>query len=95
MHPAKESYLCGMQLNHAVPQILSHLAIASLNPMQEAAADAILSKQDVLLLSPTGSGKTLGFLLPVFQQLKKEQNKVQCLILTPSRELAIQIENVF
>ncbi len=95
MHPAKESYLCGMQLNHAVPQILSHLAIASLNPMQEAAADAILSKQDVLLLSPTGSGKTLGFLLPVFQQLKKEQNKVQCLILTPSRELAIQIENVW
>ncbi len=84
-----------MQLNQAVPGILSNLAIASLNPMQESAADTILSKQDILLLSPTGSGKTLAFLLPVFQLLKKEENKVQCLILTPSRELAIQIENVW
>jgi len=84
-----------MQLNEPVSGILANLAITSLNPMQESASAAILSKQDVLLLSPTGSGKTLGFLLPVWQLLKSNETKVQCLILTPSRELAIQIEQVW
>ena len=63
--------------------------------MQEAAGAAILAEQDVLLLSPTGSGKTLAFLLPIVQLLNKDESKVQCLILTPSRELAIQIEQVW
>jgi len=84
-----------MQLNEPVSGILANLAITSLNPMQESASAAILSKQDVLLLSPTGSGKTMGFLLPVWQLLKSNETKVQCLILTPSRELAIQIEQVW
>ena len=84
-----------MQLNEPVSGILANLAISSLNPMQESASVAILSKQDVLLLSPTGSGKTLGFLLPVWQLLQSNETKVQCLILTPSRELAIQIEQVW
>ncbi len=63
--------------------------------MQESASAAILSKKEILLLSPTGSGKTLAFLLPLYQLLKKEEKGVQCLILTPSRELAIQIEQVW
>jgi len=84
-----------MQLNEPVSGILAKLAIKFLNPMQESASAAILSKQDVLLLSPTGSGKTLGFLLPVWQLLQSDNTRVQCLILTPSRELAIQIEQVW
>ena len=84
-----------MQLNEPVTGILANLAITSLNPMQESASAAILSKKDVLLLSPTGSGKTLAFLLPVWQLLQSNETKVQCLILTPSRELAIQIEQVW
>ena len=63
--------------------------------MQEAAETAILKNADVLLLSPTGSGKTLAFLLPVLQLLKLELEGVQCLIITPSRELALQIESVW
>jgi superfamily II DNA/RNA helicase len=66
-----------------------------LNTMQLSAAEAILSKKEILLLSPTGSGKTLGFLLPLLQLFKENEKKVQCLILTPSRELAIQIEQVW
>jgi superfamily II DNA/RNA helicase len=50
---------------------------------------------DTLLLAPTGSGKTLAFLLAIEALLDKETNLVQCLILTPSRELAIQIEQVW
>lgn len=78
-----------------IAQILSQFGITSLNPMQESASAAILSEKEVLLLSPTGTGKTLAFLLPVLQLLKMDEKRVQCLILTPSRELAIQIEHVW
>jgi len=63
--------------------------------MQEAASAAILADKDILLLSPTGSGKTLAFLLPVLQLLKKSVKGVQCMVLVPSRELAIQTEHVW
>ncbi len=78
-----------------IAQTLVPFGIVSLNAMQESASAAILAKKEVLLLSPTGSGKTLGFLLPVLQLLKPDEKKVQCLVLTPSRELAIQIEQVW
>ncbi|MFT4031326.1 MAG: DEAD/DEAH box helicase [Siphonobacter sp.] len=74
---------------------LSNLGIQALNPMQEAAHNAILRDPSILLLSPTGSGKTLAFLLPLLDILKPSQSAVQCLILTPSRELALQIEQVW
>jgi superfamily II DNA/RNA helicase len=76
-------------------QILSKLGIEALNPMQEAAHWAILQEKTTFLISPTGSGKTLAFLLPLLQILDPKKNTVQCLILTPSRELAMQIENVW
>ncbi len=80
---------------NTTPQILTNLGIEALNPMQEAAQNAIVADDDILLLAPTGSGKTVGFLLPILQLLKPDVNKVQCLILAPSRELAIQIEQVW
>ncbi len=75
--------------------ILKKLDISELNEMQVVANDCISANNDTLLLSATGSGKTLAFLLPVFSQLNPKGNKVQALILTPSRELAIQIEQVW
>ena len=84
-----------MHLNEKQSQILAQLAITELNPMQLAAGKAIRENHDTLLLSPTGSGKTLAFLLPIVEMLNSKEGKVQCLILTPSRELAIQIEQVW
>ena len=75
--------------------ILSHFNITELNQMQKATVEAIPGPDDVVLISPTGSGKTLGFLLPTLQLLEADKNNVQVLILVPSRELAIQIEQVF
>jgi len=63
--------------------------------MQQAALAALEKEGDLVLLSPTGSGKTLGFLIPLFQQLKADKPGVQALVLVPSRELALQIEKVF
>lgn len=75
--------------------IVSSLGIDKLNDMQIAAQDAIINSQNTLLLSPTGSGKTLAFLLPIFRLLKEDIKNVQCLVVVPSRELALQIEQVW
>lgn len=75
-------------------QILEKLNIYQLNPMQEAAISGILSTTNTMILSPTGTGKTLAFLLPILQLLDLESKEVQALILVPSRELALQIEQV-
>lgn len=74
--------------------ILRKLGIENLNPMQREAHKAIRSYSEVVLLSPTGTGKTLAFLLPIIAELNPELNEIQILILVPSRELAIQIEQV-
>ncbi len=74
--------------------ILNKLSIQKLNPMQLEASEAILKHSEIVLLSPTGTGKTLAFLLPVISELDANLEQVQVLILVPSRELAIQIEQV-
>jgi superfamily II DNA/RNA helicase len=84
-----------METRKNVKDILTNLEILDLNQMQLAAQAAIVNEEDILLLSPTGSGKTLAFLLPIFAMLDKLNPNVQCLILTPSRELALQIESVW
>ena len=84
-----------MNKKHHSNNILLNLGIESLNEMQETAQDVILNDNNILLLSPTGSGKTLAFLLPIFEMLQPEILSVQCLILVPSRELGLQIEQVW
>ncbi|MCV9387765.1 DEAD/DEAH box helicase [Reichenbachiella ulvae] len=74
--------------------ILNKLGIETLNPMQQAAHLAITEHPEVILLSPTGTGKTLAFLLPIIAALDPAVEGIQVLILVPSRELAIQIEQV-
>lgn len=78
-----------------IQKILANLKIEKLNEMQQAVLKMAETKSEIVLLSPTGSGKTLAFLLPVLSSLKTDVEGVQTLILVPSRELAMQIENVF
>jgi superfamily II DNA/RNA helicase len=82
--------------NHIKSQedILQKLNIQVLNPMQEEAIPLIENTANTILLSPTGTGKTLAFSLPLLTILDPESPDVQALILVPSRELAIQIEQV-
>lgn len=78
-----------------IQTILANLKIEQLNAMQQAAIDTYREGCDLILLSPTGSGKTLAYLLPLVSSLKSEVEGVQAVILVPSRELALQIEQVF
>jgi len=74
--------------------MLGKLGIKALNEMQNASIEAITNNPEIVLLSPTGSGKTLAFLLPVIASLDLTIEEVQCLIVVPTRELAMQIEQV-
>lgn len=76
-------------------KILSNFNIELLNEMQEATIAAFAKPNDLTLLSPTGSGKTFAFLLPLISLLHKELEMVQAVIVVPTRELALQIEGVF
>lgn len=78
-----------------IAKILQNLRIEDLNPMQTQVLEASNQKNNIILLSPTGSGKTLGFLLPLLDKLKLNVLGLQAIIIVPSRELALQIEDVF
>lgn len=88
-------YFCSLKLvMKRQERILNKLGITALNAMQEEANLAITAADNIILLSPTGTGKTLAFLLPIINALRDDIEGIQVLILVPSRELAIQIEQV-
>lgn len=80
-------------------QALAEMNYERPTPIQDLAVPAILTGKDVLGIAPTGSGKTASYVLPILTQLSKakpEKNRhIQSLILVPTRELAIQVEEVF
>jgi superfamily II DNA/RNA helicase len=82
-------------INAAHAEFLKNLGIAELNEMQTAVIEKATSTNNLMLLAPTGSGKTLAFLLPLVSKLRTDASGVQALIVAPSRELSLQIEQVF
>ena len=72
-------------------EALQAQGIVDPTPIQAMAIPEILAGRDLLGEAQTGTGKTLAFLLPMFDGLDPRLNQVQALILTPTRELAIQI----
>lgn len=70
------------------------LKIKSYNEMQEEAFQVIPEGNDTLLISKTGSGKTIAFLLPILVQVDPKIQRTQLIVIAPTRELALQITNV-
>jgi superfamily II DNA/RNA helicase len=81
--------------NSNPPFSLEKLGISSLNEMQQQMLESSKTNPEIILHAPTGSGKTVAFLLTALEKLNKEQTSVQLLIISPTRELSIQIEDVF
>ncbi len=92
-----EDYLCGMQdkLTGHSTELLKNLSIAELNTMQRTVIEKVASTGNFMVLAPTGSGKTLAFLIPLVSKLRPDGHGVQALVVVPSRELALQVEQVF
>ncbi|EDV21759.1 uncharacterized protein TRIADDRAFT_30218 [Trichoplax adhaerens] len=78
---------------------IQSLGFQTMTPVQSATIPAFLSYKDVVVEAVTGSGKTLAFVIPILQMLSKRDTKLRkydvgAIILTPTRELAIQIHTV-
>lgn len=71
--------------------ILKRNGITTPTDIQRGSISQILNGKDVIGEAQTGTGKTLAFLLPIFENISPAADKIQCLILAPTRELAIQI----
>ena len=80
-----------LNLQPQLVQAVSDLGFETPTPIQSAVIPLMLAGQDVIGQAQTGTGKTAAFGLPILNNLIPDQNHVQSLILTPTRELAIQV----
>ena len=78
-------------ISDRLSKALKHQGISSPTQIQEKAIPAVLKGEDIIAKAQTGTGKTLAFVLPILEKINTEDKAVQALIITPTRELAIQI----
>jgi ATP-dependent RNA helicase DeaD len=78
-------------LSQPILEALSHLGYERPTPIQEQAIPALLEGRDVMGQAQTGTGKTAAFGLPMLEYVDPEEPEVQALVLTPTRELCIQV----
>ncbi|AUN07167.1 ATP-dependent RNA helicase [Clostridium botulinum] len=78
-------------LSDSIIDVLKKQRIIEPTPIQEESIMFIKNSNDVIAEAQTGTGKTLAFLLPMFENISPDINAIQGLIITPTRELAIQI----
>ncbi|MVX66021.1 DEAD/DEAH box helicase [Clostridium chromiireducens] len=80
-------------LSDDLVNILKNSGINTPTPIQEQSISIIKQGKDIIAEAATGTGKTLAFLIPLFETINPKSDEVQALILTPTRELALQITN--
>lgn len=86
-----------LELSEPIQQALMDVGYTQMTDIQQQAIPKILNNQDVLGCAQTGTGKTAAFAVPIIQktQNSKRRDGIQALVLTPTRELAIQIDEQF
>ncbi|MDC4182814.1 DEAD/DEAH box helicase [Mycoplasma bradburyae] len=77
-----------------IQKTLEQLKINEPTKIQKEAIPPIINNKNIIGVAPTGTGKTLAFLLPILQNLDPELNLIQAVIIVPTRELGNQIKNV-
>ena len=86
-------------LSPSLQKILATQNYVEPYPIQQQVIPAILNRKDVLGIAPTGSGKTAGYVLPILMNLQgntvSKNRHVNVLVLVPTRELAVQVNDVF
>lgn len=84
-----------LNVDQEILKAIENLGFKELTEIQEKAIPLAIRGENVLGSSSTGSGKTLAFLIPVLEQTSWEESDANTLILAPSRELAVQIQNEY
>lgn len=82
-----------LKLSEDILKALKNLGYKKPSEVQEASIPRLLKGEDIVVKSQTGSGKTASFGIPICEKIDIEEKKVQCLVLTPTRELAIQVKD--
>ena len=83
-----------LQTHKIRPEIikaLDEIGFKELFPIQNRVLEPLFSGRDVIAQSQTGTGKTAAFSIPMLERLNKNMGEVQALVLTPTRELAVQV----
>jgi ATP-dependent RNA helicase DeaD len=83
-----------LRLSEATLNALAEMGITTPTPIQAKALPALLDGRDVIGQARTGSGKTLAFAIPAVEMIDPRQRVIQVLVLTPTRELAVQVGGV-
>lgn len=91
MEMAKLADFWRLGIHKELIDALQQNGIAEPTPIQEKAIPVVLEGKDVIAQAQTGTGKTLAFVLPILEKVDTQATHVQALILTPTRELALQI----
>ena len=82
-----------LNLNESLLEAIDHMGFENATPIQEFAIPKILANKDIIACAQTGTGKTAAFILPILNKLVgKEDLSIDTLIIVPTRELAVQIE---
>jgi len=93
-HPTSGTPFAEFSLKSATKTAISRMNISMTTPIQEKAIPHLLEGRDLIGQARTGSGKTLAYAVPMIEKCDPEIRAVQALVLTPTRELAIQVAGV-
>jgi ATP-dependent RNA helicase CshB len=77
-----------------IKDMMEKLQFNTLSPIQNAVIDNFRDNRHLVGLAPTGTGKTHAYLFPVLENLKRIENTVEAIILLPTNELVIQVQNM-
>lgn len=93
MNKVEEQKFSDFGLDENILEAIGYMGFKKPTPIQEQAIPVIMQKKDLIACAQTGTGKTGAFLLPVLHELvRNPSEKVQVLIIVPTRELAVQID---
>ena len=94
-HPGQPSDFRELGLPESFLKVLAAVGYETPSPIQRATIPHLLGGRDLIGQAQTGTGKTAAFALPILVRLDLAQKKPQALVLTPTRELAIQVAEAF
>jgi len=84
-----------LNISNELKHALSDLSFTDMLDVQEKTFEKIMDNKDLIVKSNTGSGKTLAFILPIAEKLDVRIKDVMCVVLVPTRELALQVKEEF
>ncbi|MCB1961419.1 MAG: DEAD/DEAH box helicase, partial [Rhodocyclaceae bacterium] len=93
--PAPGASFADLALSAPLLTALSEIGYETPSPIQAACIPHLLAGKDLLGEAQTGTGKTAAFALPALERIDASRRKPQVLVLTPTRELALQVAEAF